>query len=127
MVELPNMPEFNAIQELKIHGFRGFSNEQSITFAQLNGEPGSGLTILVGPNNSGKYSIAESVMTVTQQASRVPVFSEGKRNVSAGSRVVMQIKRLINLVRFSRVLKVNRSYPSLESIFCTYLVSIEFD
>lgn len=85
------MPEFNAIKELKIQGFRGFSNEETVTFAQPNGEPGSGLTILVGPNNSGKSSIAESVMAVTQRSNRTPTFSEGKRNVSADSRVKISI------------------------------------
>ena len=46
-------------KELKILEFRGFSKECSIEFAIPNEkEEGSGLTILVGENNSGKTSIS---------------------------------------------------------------------
>lgn len=46
-------------KELKILGFKGFSKECSIEFAIPNEkEEGSGLTILVGENNSGKTSIS---------------------------------------------------------------------
>jgi len=81
------MPPINAITTLTIKGFRGFSSEKSISFAQPNGAPGSGLTTIVGPNNSGKSSIAEAITAVTQDNSSPPTFSEGKRNKSGGDAV----------------------------------------
>lgn len=49
------------IQRLTVSGLRGFSEEQSIEFAVPNGNPGSGLTVLVGSNNSGKTTVLEAL------------------------------------------------------------------
>lgn len=54
-----------------------------------NGSGGSGLTVVVGPNNSGKSTIIESLTAISQ--SKTPTFSEGKRNKAAGERVVIRI------------------------------------
>ncbi len=69
------------LTELKIHGFRGYAIEQSIKFAAPNGKPGSGLTIVVGANNSGKSTIVESLTAVSQRGA--PSFSEMQRNRDA--------------------------------------------
>jgi AAA15 family ATPase/GTPase len=42
------------LKRIEIKGFRGFEEEGLINLAIPNGKYGSGLTILVGPNNSGK-------------------------------------------------------------------------
>ena len=46
---------------LTIHGLRGFGEEKTIEFSIPNGKPGSGLTIMVGANNSGKTTIFEAL------------------------------------------------------------------
>ena len=78
------------IKSLTIKGFRGFSREQSLQFAQPNNEPGSGLTILVGPNNGGKSTVVES-LKVLSSTNRIS-FSEGKRNRQAGDTVSIRIE-----------------------------------
>ena len=77
------------ITTLTINGFRGFSSEQTLSFGQPTGKTGSGLTVLVGPNNGGKSTVIESLqaMSARQEAS----FSEGKRNKLAGDRVSLRI------------------------------------
>lgn len=56
-----------SIQELRIAGIRNFLKEQSLQPAcPVSSKPGSGLTMLVGPNNGGKSTVLE----VAQAASR---------------------------------------------------------
>lgn len=73
------------IKSLKIHGYRGFSVSRKIDFAIPNGDRGSGLSILVGPNNAGKSSIVEALNIIARTAKKS--ISEGKRNQQAGDRV----------------------------------------
>ena len=49
------------IQKILIKNFRGFSGPHEINFATPNGKKGSGLTVICGPNNSGKTSIIEAI------------------------------------------------------------------
>ena len=58
-------------KELKILGFRGFSQECKIEFAIPNEKEGSGLTILVGENNSGKTSILETLRMLEKKEKRL--------------------------------------------------------
>lgn len=46
---------------LQIFGLRSFGEKQTVPFAVPNGKPGSGLTMLVGPNGSGKTTIIEAL------------------------------------------------------------------
>ena len=71
-------------KHLSIRGYRGFSKTQKLYFSQPNGQLGSGLTVLVGPNSGGKSTVVESLYALS---SRTATFSEGKRNKSAGNRV----------------------------------------
>ncbi|MBI2985382.1 MAG: ATP-binding protein [Deltaproteobacteria bacterium] len=73
------------IKSLELAGLRGFALPQSLSFAMPSGAEGSGLTILIGPNNGGKSTIVESLraMASTQNQS----FTEGKRNKETGDRV----------------------------------------
>lgn len=76
------------VTSMTIKGLRGFSDEQRLRFAQPTGKVGSGITILVGPNNGGKSTVIESL----QAWSRIGAsFSEGKRNKLAGDRVSIRI------------------------------------
>ena len=49
------------IKSVTIHGLRGFGQERTIQFAIPNDTLGSGLTILVGGNNTGKTTILEAL------------------------------------------------------------------
>ncbi|MDX1830495.1 MAG: AAA family ATPase [Lutibacter sp.] len=72
-------------KSIKIKGYRGFVNQEKLNLAQPNGENGSGLTIVVGPNNSGKSTIYESFRAIAQN--QEPSFTEGKRNKKAGDQI----------------------------------------
>ena len=76
-------------KELKILGFRGFSQERKIEFAIPNENEGSGLTILVGENNSGKTSILESLrmINIAKRNSNGIVISEGKKKKKSNNSV----------------------------------------
>lgn len=76
------------LNQLSICGLRGFSSEWSLDFASPNGSPGSGLTILVGPNGGGKSTVLEA-LRVASAISGVS-FSRGQRNEDAGDRVVIK-------------------------------------
>ena len=80
-----------SVTKLTIKGFRGFSEEQSLRFAQPRDETGSGITILVGPNNGGKSTVIEALQAWSGRENTS--FSEGKRNKLSGDRVLIRIER----------------------------------
>ena len=69
------------ITNLMIYGLRGFGVERTIQFALPNGNQGSGLTIFVGANNSGKTTILEALRSFNSSKDNSPSFSERKRNL----------------------------------------------
>lgn len=73
------------ISSIKIRGFRGFADEQELKLAKPNGNRGSGLTIIVGPNNGGKSTIIESFKLMS--SGNDISFAEGQRNKKAGDSV----------------------------------------
>lgn len=73
------------ISSLTVSGLRGFSSPQTIEFALPTEKPGSGLTILIGPNNGGKSTVVEALRAMTSE--EPPSFTEGKRNKEADDRV----------------------------------------
>lgn len=79
-----------AIEKLKIKGLRGFSEETNVNFAiPDNKNPGSGLTILVGSNNSGKSTIIEAIHLLNNDTEIIPNTS---RNVKTNGEVRIEIK-----------------------------------
>ena len=78
------------IQSLSCIGFRSFSSKKVLNLAVPNGEPGSGLTVLVGPNGGGKSTLVECFNKVSL-ANRGVSFSKGKRNLTAGDRVEIEV------------------------------------
>ena len=78
------------ISSIKIKGFRGFAEEQELKLSIPNGEKGSGLTVIVGPNNGGKSTIIEAFKAVSSRSDIS--FSEGQRNKVAGSRVEITLQ-----------------------------------
>lgn len=67
------------IKSLEIAGLRGFGKPQTVKFALPKGEPGSGLTFIVGANNSGKTTIFEAIRSFVP-THNAPAFAVGKRN-----------------------------------------------
>ena len=68
------------VKSLKIKGFRSFSEETVLKLAIPNGEEGSGLTVIVGPNNSGKSSIIEAFHTLFNDTQLIPGEAINKKN-----------------------------------------------
>ena len=51
------------LETLKIEHYKGFFREETVEFAVPDGRtPGSGLTLIVGPNNSGKTTLLEALL-----------------------------------------------------------------
>jgi AAA15 family ATPase/GTPase len=71
--------------KIEITGFRGFDQRGELEFAVPNGKSGSGLTIVVGANNSGKSTIFEAIRAVSQHQS--PTILEERRNKNANELV----------------------------------------
>ena len=79
-----------SVKSLTINGFRGFSKQQTLRLAQPSNQAGTGLTILVGPNNGGKSTIIESFSVIFNR--QAVSFSEGKRNKAAGDRISFSVE-----------------------------------
>ena len=77
------------VSSIEILGLRGFGTCQRLELAIPNGKQGSGLTTIVGPNNSGKSTIVEALRVFSTQIPQS--FSEGKRNKRAGDSVNLKI------------------------------------
>ena len=78
------------VSSISIKGFRGFAEQQTLELAQPQaGKPGSGLTILVGPNNGGKSTVLDALRAFFERGN--PVFSEGKRNANADARISIRL------------------------------------
>lgn len=80
-----------ALTQIEILGYRGFSKRGVLKFAVPNGNNGSGLTILTGPNNAGKSSILECLRA--RSGVGTVSFTSGTRNSLVES---VEIKYTIN-------------------------------
>ena len=96
-----------AIAKMEILGFRGFSNCQTLEMAVPNDTPGSGLTILVGPNNAGKSTVIESVRAFSQN--EPPSFTVGKRNDNNDSKISIRLTNTDGEVKELKTLKAGGS------------------
>lgn len=77
--------------KIEIIGLRGYGDKQTLNLAIPNGNEGSGLTCIVGPNNSGKSTIYESFRAISQN--NPPSFTEGRRNKVAGDKVEIKLSK----------------------------------
>ena len=85
-----------SIKRLTIKGLRGFSEKTNILFAiPDNINPGSGLTVMVGPNNSGKSTIIEAVHLLSSNLDIIPVSS---RNIKTNGKVLIEAEDIIGNV-----------------------------
>lgn len=86
-----------SIKRLTINGLRGFSDETNIHFAiPDNLTPGSGLTVLVGPNNSGKSTIIEAVHLLISNNDIIPISS---RNIKNAGKIKIEAEDLNGNIR----------------------------
>jgi len=82
----------NEIDWFEIEGYRGFGEKVHIDLAKPNGKLGSGLTIIAGPNNSGKSSIVEGFQTLS--GSNTPSFNQFKRNKKTDYKLTFKIRHM---------------------------------
>lgn len=80
------------IKKLEIHGLRGFGKLQEVEFAIPNGNEGSGITFLVGANNTGKTTIFEALKVFNATSHSRVTFSEHKRNIKNEGIVCLSIE-----------------------------------
>jgi energy-coupling factor transporter ATP-binding protein EcfA2 len=73
------------VKAISIRGLRGFAEVATLNLGLPTGAPGSGLTILVGANNSGKSTVIEALRAIVQN--HEVSFTQGRRNFSAGDAV----------------------------------------
>lgn len=66
------------LTSISICGLRGFGTKQKLRLAVPNGTLGSGLTMLIGPNNAGKSTVLEALRAFSSEEPKS--FTEGKRN-----------------------------------------------
>ncbi|HST59841.1 MAG TPA: AAA family ATPase [Longimicrobium sp.] len=78
-----------SLSSIKISGLRGVAETQEVRFAQPSGEAGSGLTILVGANNSGKSTLIEAIDFLRERKA-APTFGEGRRNAIVRGRIQIE-------------------------------------
>lgn len=86
------------IKNISIHGFRGFDQQQTAHFAVPDGRAGSGLTYIIGPNNSGKSTIIEAIKFFAKN--QTPGISIGRRHKNVGKieiTVVLNTGRTVSL------------------------------
>jgi predicted ATPase len=77
-----------SITSIEVSGLRSFATNQELKLALPCESLGSGLTVLVGPNNGGKSTVIEAFAAFTQKGSLS--FTEGKRNKAAGDVVAIR-------------------------------------
>lgn len=78
------------LTRIEILGYRGFRQRGGIDFAVPSGTPGSGLTLLTGPNNAGKSCILECLRA---RSGTSHSFTVGTRNAEIQS---VEIKYFVN-------------------------------
>ncbi len=79
------------ITSVAVRGFRGFREEAILQLAQPTGAPGSGLTVVVGANNTGKSTMWESFDALSRKSA--VSFSAGRRNLRTPGGVRIQLER----------------------------------
>ena len=78
------------IRSVTIQGLRGFADAGRLLLAVPSREAGSGLTVLLGPNNGGKSTVAEAFRAIGRQEG--VSFREGTRNMATDEQVELQVE-----------------------------------
>ena len=80
-----------SLTRMEILGYRGFRHSGALDFATPNGVPGSGLTVITGPNNAGKSCILECLRA--RSGSEAVSFTAGTRNADIESVEIKYVVR----------------------------------
>lgn len=78
---------------LSVVGYRGFASQARLHLAVPNGTTGSGLTLVVGANNSGKSTVWESFDAVARKNRNDISFAEERRNARSDTGVRLELAR----------------------------------
>lgn len=85
-----------SIKKISIEGLRGFSKKTEIEFAMPDKENlGSGLTVLVGANNSGKSTVIEAIHLLSINKDTIPNTS---RSIKTNGNIVIEAEDAIGNV-----------------------------
>lgn len=85
-----------SMTKIRIRGYRGFRASAELKLAVPNGQQGSGLTVVTGPNNAGKSCIVEAIRL--RKIAVDPSLTIGMRNAATDlSRSTMRSAELPKL------------------------------
>lgn len=73
------------LKKLSIEQYKGFYEEQSLNFAIPHNLEGSGLTLIVGPNNTGKTTVIESLLLKSDKK-----FKESERHKDISPKITIE-------------------------------------
>src|SRR5438552_1924416 len=108
------------IKSIQIKEFRGFFENQVVNFAIPNGTVSSGLTVIVGPNNSGKTTIIEAIRKFYSSAT--PQFEKEERHIGKNVEITItntenETKSLVTSGSAVAQLVGNEIYPTGSNFF----------
>lgn len=75
------------IEYLEIEHFKGFFESEKLSFSEYTGLPGSGLTLIIGPNNTGKTTVIEALLINTDKK-----FKESERHPGHPPKIIIKPK-----------------------------------
>ncbi|WP_166805687.1 ATP-dependent nuclease [Cryobacterium ruanii] len=111
-------PQGNFFTELSVAGYRGFAEARQLRLAQPKGSHGSGLTVLVGANNSGKSSFLEALQIIARARFQRDLSFPQPRRHHVADAVTVQLTRSDD-----RKLRVETTRPGSSQATITWLPS----
>jgi len=88
-----NRDDVRQFEDLSVTGYRGFGEQRTLHLARSNGSPGSGLTVLVGANNSGKSTFIEAIHYAARARQQRDLSFPQPRRHHAADRVSIELTR----------------------------------
>lgn len=120
-IEAIFVPSIEPLLAVTIHGLRGFETSQTFNLSTPNGNCGSGLSIITGPNNSGKSTIIEALKSYNFR-SATPSFHRGMRNKSRDEVSLTfqyeSVTHTINSIRKGTSETVVNFYAGAKTVYC---------
>jgi predicted ATP-dependent endonuclease of OLD family len=106
------------LSKLSVEHFRGVLDRQEISFSLPNKEAGSGLTILVGPNNVGKSTIIEALRCAV---SPPYLMDRRERHIDQALRISItdtdnKFREITNLGMGANITPSGNAYPSARQL-----------
>jgi len=106
------------LSKLSIEHFRGVLAKQEVTFATPRGSKGSGLTILVGPNNVGKSTIVEALRHAVSPPS---IIDRKERHIDRALRISITdtangFREITNPGLGANITSAGRAHPAVQQL-----------